>query len=51
MEVNMEQPEELLAGETEVFGGNLPQCLFCPPQIPRYLTRIRTHPPMWTAAD
>jgi hypothetical protein len=31
-----------LAGEIEVRGENLPQCKFCPPQIPHYLTWAQT---------
>jgi hypothetical protein len=40
--MRVEQSFELLEGETEVLGENLPTVPLCLPQIPHDLTRART---------
>jgi hypothetical protein len=40
-----------LAGETEVFGENLPQRHFCPSQNPTFPPGFEPGPPGWKAGD
>jgi hypothetical protein len=46
----MENLVELLAGETEVLGENLPQCRFVHHK-PHMLPGCETGPPRWEASD
>jgi hypothetical protein len=45
----MEKSVELLAGETEVLGENLPQCLFVHHK-PHMLPVLEPGPPLWEAS-
>jgi hypothetical protein len=46
----MEKSVELLAGENEVLGENLPQCRFVPHK-PHMLLGREPGPPRWEASD
>jgi hypothetical protein len=46
----MEKLVELLAGETEVLGGNLPQCRFVHHKL-HMLPGCEPGPPRWEASD
>jgi hypothetical protein len=47
----MEKLVELLAGETEVFGENLPQCRFVHHNSHMTTPGFESGPPRWEASD